>query len=74
MVQAKIMRRHLHTLHQFLRFIDYCGSVTPSKDCREKTGNLNIRLLRKKMGNTNRVIADEKRLIILINLFIQKFF
>ena len=74
MIEAEIVWRHIHALHQFFGLIYYGCSVTPGKNGCEETRNLDILLLFEKMGNANWIILDEGGAVILLNLSIQEFF
>jgi hypothetical protein len=41
-VEHELMRRHIHGLHQFVRFFDNGGAVTPGKNGCKKTCYFNI--------------------------------
>ena len=55
MVQAKIMRRMIHQLHQFRCFVDDGRAVAPGKDGGKKRGYFNVLFFAEAMRNRNRI-------------------
>jgi hypothetical protein len=68
----KIVRRHIHALHQFATFLNNGGAIAPGKNGSKKSGYFNVLFFSEQVGNTNRIGSNERRLIVRINLFVQK--
>ena len=68
MLQAELMRRIVHQLHQFVCFVDDGGTVAPGKNGSEKSGDLYVLFFCEPPGYRDWIFLNEKRLIIAINL------
>ena len=73
-LHAKLMRRIVHQLQQFLAFIDDGGAVAPRKNAGKKGRNLYILSLGKQVRNADRIIFYEQRLVVLRNFLVKKIF
>jgi hypothetical protein len=74
MLQAKLVWLIIHEHHQFPRLLNDSSAVAPGKNGGKETGNFNILHPGKQMWYADGIAFNKKRLIIGINLFIEKFF
>jgi hypothetical protein len=66
------VRRVIHHCHQFGGFVDDGCAVSPGKYGGKKSCDFNILLFGEKMGHANRVVLDERNLVELVHLAVQK--
>jgi len=71
-MQNKIMRRIIHSFHQFIALLDDGCSVSPGKNRGKKSGNLNIAGLAEPMWHANRIVENEGSGVVLFCLLQQK--
>src|SRR5215203_6505853 len=68
MMADEFIRRIVHALHQLPAFLNDGGAVAPCKYGRKKSRDLDVLLLCITMRNAHRIILNERRLIVFINL------
>src|SRR5215208_5626893 len=72
MSNYKLMRGIVHKLYQPCCFIDNSGAVAPGENRSKERRDLNILFFSKSVWNRDRIVFNKRRLIIFINLPVQK--
>lgn len=74
MVKDELMRVIVHHGHEFTALANDGNALAPRKHRREETGNLNILFFLECMWNTDGIICNKSRLIVISCLFVEEYF